>query len=468
VQRPRPLITISRPLLQRVSALLAVLAFVAASVFGIRLLGGSDLGERIMAALPKRASTANEASGLGAASARSGTDSGTGTGGANGSDANPVGADFAPAIKVLKTLVTEDTARVGQEVGFRIELRNASHLPLADLNLSDAYDAAHLQFVSAEPAPTEVDENAGSLSWSGLEAGLDDGSLDPGDVVTVEVRFTALAATPDGAAGNEAKVTANRGQVSDGPSRAEVRIAEPPVASLCLGDLVFVDLADDGRFNLDEGDLGIGGVALSLYRDVDRDGVWSAADALLGSTRTDSDGRYGFCELAPGDYLVLVEPANFTAGGPLDGLRSSGAAADADSAPDPDDDVDGDDNGGALGEAVAIAVTAPPVTSRAITLGAGEEPDQAVDGTGTDDNRTLDFGFAMREGIGSGSPDPSAMVPPPNTVLQEEPILVPDPGSDPGRGPGRDSDRPGKPVYGKPVYGKPIDGWPGGGGPRRP
>lgn len=473
MQRPRPLITISRPLLQRVSALLAVLAFVAASVFGIRLLGGSDLGGRIMAALPKRASTADNASDVGAASARSGTDSNTaaggkGTGGTGGSDSSPVGADFAPAIKVLKTLVTEEPAQVGQEVGFRIELRNASHLPLVDLELSDSYDAEHLQFLSAEPAPAEVDENAGSLSWSALEARLDDGSLDPGDVVTVEVRFTALAATTDGAARNEATVNANGGQVSDGPSRAQVRIAEPPVASLCLGDLVFVDLADDGRFDLDAGDLGIGGVALSLYRDADHDGLWSAADALLSSTRTDSDGRYGFCELAPGDYLVLVEPANFAAGGPLDGLRSSGAAAGADSAADPDDDVDGDDNGGDMGEAVAIAVTAPPVSSRAITLGAGDEPDLAVDGTGTDDNRTLDFGFAMREGIGSGSPDPSVMAPPADTVLQEEPILVPDPDREPWRDPSGDPGRPGKPVYGKPVYGKPVDGRSGEGGPRRP
>ncbi|HQZ69969.1 MAG TPA: SdrD B-like domain-containing protein [Anaerolineae bacterium] len=460
MQRPRPLITISRPLLQRLSALMAVLAFVAASIFGIRLLGGSALGERIMAALPRRTPAVVADADIGAASARSGTELDAGRT-AEGAGAMPVGADFAPAIKVLKTLTTQDPARVGEEVGFRIELRNASHLPLADLRLSDSYDANHLQFLSAQPAPAEVDENSGTLNWSALEAQLDDGSLDPGDMVVVDVRFIALAATVDAAARNLATVSANGGQVTDGPHTALVRIGEEPVAGLCLGDMVFVDLADDGRLDSDAGDLGIGGVALSLYRDADSDDRWSAADPLLRTTRTDSDGRYGFCELAPGDYLVLIEPVNFAADGPLVGLRSSGAGSGADNAADPDDDVDGDDNGGLAGTTAAYAAEPPQVVSRAITLSADGEPAVQVDGTGAGDNRTLDFGFAMREGIGSGSPDPLTTDPlapdplapsEPQNNAPEAPISL--------REPVRDPQRPMKPVYGKPVYGKP--------GPERP
>ncbi len=454
MQRPRPLITISRPLLQRLSALLAVLALVAASVFGIRLVGGSALGERIMAALPKRTPAMETGADLVAASARNGADTVAGQG-AQGAAPAQVGADFAPAIKVLKTLTTQNPTRVGQEVGFRIELRNVSHLPLADLAVVDTYDAAHLRFLSAQPAPTEVDENSGTLSWSALEAQLDDGSLDQADIVVVDVRFIALAPSDNGDTRNQAAVSANGGHVTDGPHAALVRIDDIPVANLCLGDMVFVDLADDGRLDPDAGDLGIGGVALSLYSDADGDDAWSEADPLLRTTRSDSDGRYGFCDLAPGDYLVLVEPVNFAADGPLAGLRSSGAGTGADRAVDPDDDVDGDDNGGAAGPTDDPTAEPPPVVSRAITLTADGEPSMLLDGTGVGDNRTLDLGFAMREGIGSGSPDP--LVEPPSepepvSTAPEAPQVLRDPA----------------PVYGKPVYGKPLYGKPRTEQPRRP
>lgn len=450
MQRPRPLITISRPLLQRLSALMAVLAFVAASVFGFRLVRGSGIGARILAALPKTSPAAPEA-GLRGAS----------TGGASSED---IEASNSPVIRVEKALLSSGAVQVGDELAYRITVTNPSDIPLADIRLSDQYDTAHLQFLSADPAPGTVDEGSGLLSWDSLEAGLDDRSLDQGESLDLELRFVALAATDEAAAVNKASVEANGGTVTHGPVSVEVPIdapaaAPPPESSpaaLCLGDQVFVDLADDGRFDAAAGDLGISGVSLSLYGDSDGDGAWSDADPLLRQTQTDGDGRYGFCDLPEGDYLVVIDSANFALGGPLSGLRASAVIGEA---VDPDDDVDGDNNGGSPPGASSLAVDLAAVASRAISLRAGAEPDTAIDGGDGNHNGTLDFGFAMRAGIGTGAPDPLPVAPA-EQPAPEQPIYL---GKPEQPSPWYPHTEHGKPVYGKPVHERPHEG-----GGRRP
>ncbi len=66
---------------------------------------------------------------------------------------------------------------------------------------------------------------------------------------------------------------------------------------LSLGDLVFRDNNTDGVFNT--GDAGIAGATVRL-----RD----ASGAVIGTTTTGADGRYGFGNLAPGDYSVQILP----------------------------------------------------------------------------------------------------------------------------------------------------------------
>lgn len=453
MQRPRPLITISRPLLQRLSALMAVLAFVAASVFGLRLVRGSALGERVMAALSGGSARGEEGSLRSSSAVRQNTDDAADP----SSGEAAVGASNTPAIRVEKVLLADAAVQVGDEVAYRITVSNPSDIPLTAIRLSDQYDSAFLQYLSADPAPLTVDEDSGILSWEALEVGLDDGSLDYRDSLDIELRFVALSATTDSPARNSASVDANDGTVADGPATVELPIAAqapPAPARLCLGDLIFVDLADDGRFDPSAGDLGISEVALSLYADTDGDGAWSDADSLLRQTQTDGDGRYGFCDLAEGDYLVVVEAANFAPGGPLGGLRPGGSRI----TPDPDDDADGDNNGGTMTAVGTLAVDTAAVASGAISLRAGTEPATEIDGGDTDQNGTLDFGFAMREGIGSGSPDPLPMSPP-ELVAPEEPLYLGKPEQ-----PAPWSPHPG---YGKPVHGKPGHEGPGGGG-RRP
>ncbi|HYI64425.1 MAG TPA: cadherin domain-containing protein [Allosphingosinicella sp.] len=130
---------------------------------------------------------------------------------------------------------------------------------------------------------------------------------------------------------------------------------------------------------------GHSGVTMTLFADTGTTaGVWDASDAQLApGVMTNAGGNYLFVNLAPGDYIVRVDAANFT--GSLSG-RSTTAGS-----PDPDDNIDNDDNGSESGGAVY---------SQTITLAHGTEPDGVPGGPGDTDgdndpdtNFTLDFGF---------------------------------------------------------------------------
>lgn len=155
-----------------------------------------------------------------------------------------------------------------------------------------------------------------------------------------------------------------------------------PTGTLSLGDQVWRDTDNDGVYEPQNGELGIDGVRLDLYRDVNGDGE-PTLDEFSGSFTTATTngfaGRYLFDDLAPGNYIVVVAPENFNGGGALAGLSTS---TGNDPAPDPDDDVNGDDNGTDIGALVA---------SRAVTLSDNGEP-TSEDGN-NDSNLTVDFGF---------------------------------------------------------------------------
>ncbi|HXA20528.1 MAG TPA: GEVED domain-containing protein [Thermoanaerobaculia bacterium] len=151
---------------------------------------------------------------------------------------------------------------------------------------------------------------------------------------------------------------------------------------LALGDQVWLDTNNNGIFEPQNGETGIDGVRLDLYRDINNDGLPSL-DEYLDTTTTGTvsgfAGRYRFSNLAPGNYIVVVHPSNFAGGGALFGLSTS---TGNDPAPDPDDDVNGDDNGTNLGALIG---------SKPITLTNGGEPTSEDGDPNT--NLTLDFGF---------------------------------------------------------------------------
>ncbi len=195
-----------------------------------------------------------------------------------------------------------------------------------------------------------------------------------------------------------AGVAAVDGQIDDlGMIGPTVRTADfaylPPMS---IGDRVWLDANNNGVF--DNGESGIAGVSLTLYADTDGNGhLTPGTDVVAGNTTTAGGGFYRFENLMPGDYVVQVDPANFTAGGALAGLVTS---TGNEPTPDPDNNVDGDDNGDSLAGA--------GVVSSAVTLTIGSEPTSDGDGD-PQSNLTVDFGFTPISDlivIKSDDPDP--------------------------------------------------------------
>lgn len=126
-----------------------------------------------------------------------------------------------------------------------------------------------------------------------------------------------------------------------------------PTGNLSLGNQVWVESDNDGLFEPQNGELGVNGVSLSLYKDTSADGIPSI-DEYFGATTTFTsnglDGRYLFDGLDSGEYIVVVNLDNLTGSGALAGLQT---CTGNDPAPDPDDDVNGDDNGTNIGANLA-------------------------------------------------------------------------------------------------------------------
>lgn len=198
--------------------------------------------------------------------------------------------------------------------------------------------------------------------------------------------FTTQHAGSDGTADSDASPSDGSSQIvtlaADEVNRTIDAGLVVSTGSLSLGDQVWLDSNNNGVFEPQNGEVGIDGVRLDLYRDINNDGL-PTADEYLSATVTSTvsgfPGRYRFDNLAPGNYIVVVNPTNFLSGGALFGLVTS---TGNDPAPDPDDDVDGDDNGTNFGALVG---------SHPVTLSNGGEPTSEDGDPNT--NLTVDFGF---------------------------------------------------------------------------
>ncbi|MBI2929391.1 MAG: Ig-like domain-containing protein, partial [Verrucomicrobia bacterium] len=148
---------------------------------------------------------------------------------------------------------------------------------------------------------------------------------------------------------------------------------------LTIGNLVFRDLNNNGRFQAANGETGIDGVSVNLYRDANaNNSIDPEEQPPLASTTTSGGGLYRFEALAPGSYFVEIALSNFGPGSPLEDMATSDFIEW-----NTNNDVDGDDNG----------FRAPPygVLASRVDLGVGVEP------TGEDGdpntNLSVDFGF---------------------------------------------------------------------------
>ncbi|NJN16429.1 MAG: DUF11 domain-containing protein [Oscillochloris sp.] len=204
----------------------------------------------------------------------------------------------------------------------------------------------------------------------------------------------ALDSDPNPADGRTGSFTLSAGQLD---LRYDAGIILP-TGSLRLGNRVWNDRDNDGRYEPGDGEIGIDDVRLDLYRDLNGNNV-ADPNEYYGTTssRTISaqPGFYSFENLPAGNFIVVVPASNFAAGGTLNGMRSSSGN---DPAPDPDlspgnvGGVDHDDNGRVSGADVA---TLP------VTLSNNAEPDTAIDGDNRNGNLTVDFGFHMLGALGN-------------------------------------------------------------------
>ncbi|MEM7535732.1 MAG: SdrD B-like domain-containing protein [Chloroflexota bacterium] len=151
------------------------------------------------------------------------------------------------------------------------------------------------------------------------------------------------------------------------------------VCPVRIGNRVWYDANDNGVVDGFENSYGLDGVTVELLDN---------GSSVISTTTTANGGYYLFTidnsgdSLPSGDYSVRIPSSNFGNGNPLRSFKSSFIDAG-----DPDNDVDNDDNG--PGSNTGFDVTSSPVTVQA-----GSEPTQTVDGDDASGNMTVDFGFA--------------------------------------------------------------------------
>ena len=194
--------------------------------------------------------------------------------------------------------------------------------------------------------------------------------------------YTVSPANADGSANGDSRDsdavlagTAAEVPFATGPAGAndhtfDLGFVPVPPGRVSLGNLVWLDLNDNGLVGA--GEPGIDGAAVRL--------IAANGTTVLETTVTDATGHYLFTNLLPGTYLVEVVP-------PV-GVRSS---TDIATSANPNNDRDNDDNG--------VIVVGGAVRSGAVTLAVGQEPTNDGDGN-PDSNLTVDFGFVPDDGGG--------------------------------------------------------------------
>lgn len=162
---------------------------------------------------------------------------------------------------------------------------------------------------------TTTDAN-GNYSFSGLAAGSYTITITPPTLlnnVWTETHETTGGTTN---LNNQIPVTLAAGEIS-GSHDFGYTLA----STSDIGDTVYYDFDADGVQDANE--IGISGVTVRLYKDVDRDGfIDDGVDDLLATDVTDASGKYLFTNLAAGSYVVKVDtttlPSNVTATGDPD------------------------------------------------------------------------------------------------------------------------------------------------------
>lgn len=171
-------------------------------------------------------------------------------------------------------------------------------------------------------------------------------------------------------------------------------VVPPPIELVAIGNLIFLDLNNNGRFEPASGETGVGNALVALFV--------AGADPLtatpLATTVTNADGFYLFDNLLPGQYFVHLQAVNFQPSGVLVNYLSSTGNGTSDSSDDTLDEngIDG------------VDLATNGVRSIAYDLQPNREP-TAETGAGTyagaldDDNVNLTADFGVYKPLSLGN-----------------------------------------------------------------
>jgi uncharacterized repeat protein (TIGR01451 family) len=141
-------------------------------------------------------------------------------------------------------------------------------------------------------------------------------NLPDGTYTVVETDPPGFGSTGDvqGANDNRITVTIDTGSVHANQDFFDYRLPLGQQAS--IGGTVWNDTNRDGV--VDDGERGIPGVTIALYRDVNNNGAHDAEDELVRYALTDLDGGYAFGALEAGNYIVVeTDPPGYISTGDI-------------------------------------------------------------------------------------------------------------------------------------------------------
>lgn len=168
--------------------------------------------------------------------------------------------------------------------------------------------ATAFKFVAAEPLrPVSGTEGGMTITFTTTQAG--NGSGD-----TYANRFTAFSSTLR--SGAEHQLLASN-------------LVFARVMGFSLGDLIWLDQDEDGKFDPEIDLPAPAGVSVEVYR---RSGD---SDIRVATVKTNEDGRWIANDLPAGHYYAVIPASEFAVGGPLEG----GVAVTASLSDDPDTDA---------------------------------------------------------------------------------------------------------------------------------
>lgn len=293
-----------------------------------------------------------------------------------------------PDVSVSKQLAAGQDAfiQVGESVTFDYVIDNSGDTTIAVLPMSDVFESAYLDFVSATPS---VDSTAvGSISWSDLTIAF--GDIAPGQTETVTVTFDAIAHPPTSSTPDTVTVSGALDEFGDSiPVRVDteaISITAPSVGvvkSIAAGEPSTLRLGETTTFDLvvtNTGDTVLVDIPLTDAYDPTYLEFVSASPSISSTATgmvgwTDITATFG--NLAPGEtatitatFRALAETASTT------DTATVGTATDINSDPAP-----------GTSSAASVTIVAPSMTidktASVTTLGPGETVVYSVEMTNT-------------------------------------------------------------------------------------